>query len=45
VDPAMIQTRKMLDQVAQMVSTDPEVVAGLVEQWVQRSEQYREGAA
>jgi len=45
VDPATVQTRKMLDQVAQMVGTDPEVVAGLVEQWVQRNEQYHEGAA
>lgn len=43
VDAATVQTRKMLDQVAEMVSSDPETVATLVEQWIQRSDQYREG--
>ncbi len=44
VDPSAVQTRKMLDQVAQMVDTDAEVVSALLEQWMQRNEQYREGA-
>ncbi len=43
VDAATVQTRKMLDQVGQMVDSDPAVVSSLVEQWVQRNEQYREG--
>jgi len=43
VDPATVQTRKMLDQVTQMVDSDAATVSSLVEQWVQRSEQYREG--
>jgi len=44
VDPSAVQTRKMLDQVTQMADTDAEVVSALLEQWVQRNEQYREGA-
>jgi flagellar biosynthesis/type III secretory pathway M-ring protein FliF/YscJ len=42
VDPGTVQTRKMLEQVTQMVESDPDVVAALVEQWVQRNEQYRD---
>ena len=42
VDASTVQTRKMLDQVAQMVDTNPEIVSTLVEQWVQRNEQYRD---
>lgn len=45
VDPATVQTRKMLEQVGQMVESDPDVVSALVEQWVQRSEQYRDEAS
>jgi len=45
VDPGTVQTRKMIEQVTQMVDSDPDVVAALVEQWVQRSEQYREEAS
>ncbi len=45
VDAGMVQTRKMLDQICEMTEGDPEVVAGLVEQWIQRNEQYREGAS
>lgn len=44
VDPATVQTRKMLEQVAQMVESDSESVASLVEQWVQRNEQYHDEA-
>jgi flagellar biosynthesis/type III secretory pathway M-ring protein FliF/YscJ len=42
VDAGTVQTRKMLDQVTQMVDTNAEVVAALVEQWVQRNEQFRD---
>jgi flagellar biosynthesis/type III secretory pathway M-ring protein FliF/YscJ len=42
VDPGTVQTRKMLEQVTQMVESDPGVVSALVEQWVQRNEQYRD---
>jgi flagellar biosynthesis/type III secretory pathway M-ring protein FliF/YscJ len=45
VDPGTVQTRKMIDQVAQMVESDPAVVAALIEQWVQRNEQYRDEAS
>jgi len=44
VDPGTVQTRKMIEQVTQMAESDPEVVAALVDQWVQRSEQYRDEA-
>lgn len=44
VDAATVQTRKMLEQVAQMVESDSESVASLVEQWVQRNEQYHDEA-
>jgi hypothetical protein len=33
----------MLDQVAEMVDEDPETVSSLVEQWIQKSDQYHEG--
>lgn len=42
VDAGTVQTRKMLDQVADMVKDDPEVVASLVEQWIERHEAYRD---
>lgn len=42
VDAGTVQTRKMIDQVSQMVDTNAEVVAALVEQWVQRNEQFRD---
>ena len=42
VDAGTVQTRKMLDQVTQMVDTNAEVVAALIEQWVQRNEQFRD---
>ncbi len=45
VDPSTVQTRKMLDQVAQMVDSDPEVVSAVIEQWLQRSEQYRDDSS
>lgn len=45
VDAAAVQARKMLDQVAQMVDSDSEVISSLMEQWVQRNEQYRDGSA
>lgn len=44
VDAATVQTRKMIEQVAQMVDADPEMVATLLEQWVQRNEQYHDEA-
>lgn len=44
VDAATVQTRKMIEQIAQMVDADPEMVAALTEQWVQRNEQYRDEA-
>jgi hypothetical protein len=37
-----VQARKMLDQIGQMVDSDSEVVSTLVEQWIQRNEQYRD---
>ena len=43
VDPGAVQTRKMLDQVAEMTDADPEVVSTLVEHWVQKNEGYHEG--
>jgi flagellar biosynthesis/type III secretory pathway M-ring protein FliF/YscJ len=45
VDPGTVQTRKMIEQVTQMAESDPDVVAALVDQWVQRSEQYRDEAS
>lgn len=42
VDAGTVQTRKMLEQVATMVDEDAETVAALIEQWIQRNEQYRE---
>jgi len=42
VDAATVQTRKMVEQIAQMVDADPEMVSALVEQWVQRNEQYHD---
>lgn len=42
VDAGTIQTRKMLEQVAQMAESDPEAVATLVEQWVIRNEAYHD---
>jgi len=43
VDPATVQTRKMLEQIAEMVNTDPDTVSTLLEQWVQKNEQYHDG--
>lgn len=43
VDPTTVQTRKMLEQVSEMVDGDPEAVSTLMEQWVQRNEGYHEG--
>jgi len=42
VDPGAIQTRKMIDQITQMVDSDAAVVSSLLEHWVQRCEAYRE---
>lgn len=42
VDSGTVQTRKMLDQVADMVKDDPETVASLVEQWIERHEAYHD---
>ncbi len=42
VDPSTVQTRKMLDQVSEMVKTDPDTVAAVLEQWVQRHDTYHE---
>ncbi|MEW6251414.1 MAG: hypothetical protein AB1716_12260 [Planctomycetota bacterium] len=42
VAPGTMQTRKMLEQVAQMVNTDSSSVATLVENWMKRNEQFRE---
>lgn len=42
VDPRTVQTRKMVEQIAQMVESNPETVAALVEHWVQRAEQYHD---
>jgi flagellar M-ring protein FliF len=42
VDAGTVQTRKMLEQVQEMVDSDADVVAALLEQWVQRNEQYRD---
>jgi flagellar biosynthesis/type III secretory pathway M-ring protein FliF/YscJ len=38
VDERTVQTNKMLDQVAQVVDTDSEIAATLLEQWIQRSD-------
>jgi flagellar biosynthesis/type III secretory pathway M-ring protein FliF/YscJ len=38
VDERTVQTNKMLDQVAQVVDTDSETAATLLEQWIQRSD-------
>jgi hypothetical protein len=43
VEPSTVQTRKMLDQVAEMVAEDPDTVSSLIEQWVQKNESYHEG--
>lgn len=45
VDAATVQTRKMLDQIVEMIDADPEVVAALVEQWIHKSQQYHEGTS
>ena len=42
VDASTVQTRKMLEQVSSMVDADAETVTSLIEQWVQRNEQYRD---
>jgi flagellar biosynthesis/type III secretory pathway M-ring protein FliF/YscJ len=42
VDPAAVQTRKMLEQIGAMVDSDPETVATLLEQWVVKNEQYHD---
>lgn len=42
VDADTVQSRKMLDQIADVVEADPESVAALVEQWMQRSDQYHD---
>jgi flagellar biosynthesis/type III secretory pathway M-ring protein FliF/YscJ len=39
VDESQVQTHKMIEQVVQMVEQDPDAVAGLFEQWIQRHEQ------
>jgi len=38
VDEKTVQTHKMLEQVAQVVETDPDGSSALLEQWVQRSD-------
>jgi flagellar biosynthesis/type III secretory pathway M-ring protein FliF/YscJ len=38
VDEKTVQTQKMLDQVGQIVESDPDATSALLEQWVQRSE-------
>jgi flagellar M-ring protein FliF len=45
VDPATVQTRKMLEQVAEMVNSDSDTVSTLLEQWIQKNEQYHDGDA
>lgn len=42
VDSATVQTRKMLDQITEMVEGDTEAVAHLVEQWIQRSDSFHD---
>lgn len=42
VDPAAVQTRKMLEQIGAMVESDPETVATLLEQWIIKNEQYHD---
>ena len=40
VDEKTVQTHKMLDQVAEVVSNDPEASSALFEQWIQRSDSF-----
>jgi flagellar biosynthesis/type III secretory pathway M-ring protein FliF/YscJ len=40
VDAGTVQTRKMVEQVAQMVDNDAELVSTLIEQWIQRDERF-----
>jgi flagellar biosynthesis/type III secretory pathway M-ring protein FliF/YscJ len=40
VDEKTVQTQKMLDQVAQIVTSDPQSTSALLEQWVQKSDSY-----
>lgn len=41
VDEKMVQTHKMLEQVAEVVQADPDGSSALLEQWVRRSDSYR----
>ncbi len=45
VDSGTVQIRKMLEQVSEMVESDPDTVSALVEQWMQRSDQFHEEGA
>ncbi len=40
VDAGTVQTRKMLDQVGEMVEEDPETVASLIDHWIDKNDQY-----
>jgi len=42
VDANTVQTRKMLEQVTQMVDSDGDLVSNLIDQWMQRNEQYHD---
>ncbi len=42
VDAKAVQSRKMLDQIASLVDTDSQVIATLLEQWVQRHETFHD---
>jgi hypothetical protein len=42
VDAGTVQSRKMLDQIGQMVDSDSEVVSALIDQWLQRQDQVRD---
>ena len=42
VDAGTVQTRKMLEQIGQMVDSDSEVVSSLIDQWLQRQDHYRD---
>ncbi len=43
VDSEMVQISKMVDQIRELSETEPDSVASLVEQWIQKNEAFSEG--